>query len=48
LLLARAFAKMIKLNSKTHNAFQQLRLVAHGFTFFVFVLGLPPLRPFIF
>jgi hypothetical protein len=46
-LLAGAVAKMIKLNLKTHNAFQQMRLVAHGFTFFVFVIGLPPLHPFI-
>jgi hypothetical protein len=47
LLLPRAFGKITKLSFKTHNALQQIRLVAHGFTYFVFVLGLPPLRPFI-
>jgi hypothetical protein len=46
LLLPRAFSKITKLSFKTHNALQQIRLVAHGFTYFVFVLGLPPLRPF--
>jgi hypothetical protein len=47
LLLPRAFGKITKLSFKTHNALQQIRLVAHGFTYFVFVLGLSPLRPFI-
>jgi hypothetical protein len=47
LLLPRAFGKITKLSFKTHNALQQIRLVAHGFTYFVFVLGLPLLRSFI-
>jgi len=47
LLLPRAFGKITKLSFKTHNALQQICLVTHDFTYFVFVLVLPPRRPFI-